>query len=136
MKRFFSDRTAGFWVGVTGAAIIFVSCVVFMATDISDRTFSWVTTLLLLAGCAFQLVNIFTNLRIAPLGASVLFGVGTAVHLYVGLPTLSDIWNGVNFIGGNPTAVIVFGALFAAGMVLSMVSCFMEQRKATELVEG
>lgn len=33
---------------------------------------------------------------------------GGIINLYIGLPTLSDVWNGVNFIGGNPLAVMVF----------------------------
>lgn len=136
MKKYFENRTAGFWIGLAAAIMVLVTDVAFVAVDASDRTFSWIVFGLMLAGCALHLMVVFTDLRLAPLFSSVFFGVGTALHIYVGLPTLSDIWNGVNFIGGNPTAVIVFGALFAAGMVLSMVSCFMEQRKVTELVEA
>ena len=70
-----------------------------------------------------------TDLAVAPLLSAVCFGCALSWHLYIGLPTLSDIWNGVNFIGGNAQAVITFGVFFAVAAVFGVASCFMNQRK-------
>ena len=47
----------------------------------------------------------------------------------VGLETLSDVWNDVNFVGGNPTMAITFIVLFAIRTVAAIVAAFMKEDK-------
>ena len=108
--------------------------IVFIIFDYGDRTFSFVTFGLIIAGFAAELLVLIKNYYFAPLLSSICFGVALSMHLYLGFPTLSDVVNGVNFIGGNPQAVIIFGIAFLIGTVASLVSCFMNQSKSEALI--
>ena len=129
MKNVFSARTLGFYLGLIACLAALIGAVGMIATDLGDITFSWITIALMVAGIAFGCLNCFTDVSFAPLFCALFLGCGFSWHLYKGLPTLSDIWNGVNFIGGNAQAVIVYGIFFAVACLLSIVSSFMAQRK-------
>ena len=135
MKRIFQARTAGFYMGLSSCLAVLLGLVALILTDRGDITFSWVTVGLLAAGAGFGLIGCLSDLALLPLLAALGIGSGFSYHLYQGLPTLSDQWNGVNFIGGNPQAVTVFGTLFGVCTLLSLASCFLPQRKNIE-VEG
>ena len=133
MKNAFSARTPGFYLGLTACVAALAGSVGMIATDFGDITFSWITIALMAGGLAFGCLNCFSDFSAAPLFCALCLGCGFCWHLYRGLPTLSDIWNGVNFIGGNAQAVIVYGIFFAVAAVLSIASCFMAQRKNIRL---
>ena len=130
--RFFKNRTVGFWIGLAAAFLMLIADIIFIITDYSDRTFSMVTFILILIGVAGEGLIIVKDFKFAPLLPSICFGVAMSIHLYLGLPTLSDVMNGVNFIGGDPNAVIVFGAIFLIGTFFAIVSCFMKQSKVNK----
>lgn len=132
----FRDRTLGFWFGLVAAVLMLVGDVAFLLTDRADRTFSFLTFGLILLGVVWEVLILFVDWRILPLGCAVCYGAALSYHLFVGLPTLSDVVNGVNFIGGNPMAVVVFGAVFAVGTILALCACFMEQRKPVLTIEA
>lgn len=133
MKKVFSARTVGFYLGFIACLAALAGAVGLVATDMGDRTFSWITIALMGGGIVFGCINGVTDLAIAPLLSTLCIGCGFCWHLYIGLPTLSDIWNGVNYIGGNAQAVMVYGGSFAAAMLLSIISCFMAQRKNIQI---
>jgi len=130
--RFFKNRTVGFWIGLAAAFLMLIADIIFIITDYSDRTFSMVTFILILIGVAGEVLIIVKDFKFAPLLPSICFGVAMSIHLYLGLPTLSDVMNGVNFIGGDPNAVIVFGAIFLIGTFFAIASCFMKQSKVNK----
>jgi len=130
--RFFKNRTVGFWIGLLATCLMLITDIIFIITDYSDRTFSLVTFILILIGVAGEVLIIVKDFKFAPLLPSILFGVAMSIHFYIGLPTLSDKINGVNFIGGNPNAVIEFGVVFLIGTFLAIVSCFMKQSKVNK----
>jgi hypothetical protein len=130
----FKDRTPGFWIGFMAACFMLIADIAFIIFDYGDRTFSFVTFGLIIAGVAAELLVVAKSYYWAPLLSSVCFGVALSMHLYLGFPTLSDVVNGVNFIGGNPQAVIIFGVAFLIGTVASLVSCFMNQSKSEGLI--
>jgi hypothetical protein len=125
----------GFWIGFAASCVLLMADVVFLATDYSDRTFSFITFGLILAGVLIEVVELLKDWCILPLFKAVCFGVAFSFHMYQGLPTLSDIMNGVNFIGGKPMAVVVFGVIFLLGTIAAVVSCFSEQRKEIVVFE-
>ncbi|MFA9376407.1 MAG: hypothetical protein ACERKZ_06600 [Lachnotalea sp.] len=127
--RFFNNRTVGFRIGLIASCLMLIGDILFIITDHADRTFSMVTFILILIGVVGEGLVILKNYKFTPLLPSICFGVAMSWHFYLGLPTLSDIMNGVNFIGGNPNAVIVFGVIFLIGTLAAIVSCFMEQSK-------
>ena len=130
--QFFKNRTVGFWIGLAAAFLMLIADIIFIITDYSDRTFSMVTFILILIGVAGEVLIIVKDFKFAPLLPSICFGVAMSIHLYLGLPTLSDVMNGVNFIGGDPNAVIVFGAIFLIGTFFAIASCFMKQSKVNK----
>ncbi len=127
--------TTPLYFGEAVAVISAVSAVIFIVMDRSDRTFSPVTVLLLLLGAVSWLLALVVKKDFVPLVATVFWGAGLSVHLYQGLPTLSDIWNGVNFIGGNPIMVVVFGVVFGIVTVLSVISLFLNLYEASAQLE-
>lgn len=131
----FCNRTIGFWLGFGASLLMLVGDVAFIIMDGTDRTFSYITFGLILAGVLCQVLIVFFDLKVMPLLCAVCFGAALSYHLFVGLPTISDVVNGVNFIGGNPTAVVVFGGVFAVGTLLALCASFMNQRKPDLYVE-
>ena len=134
MKNVFTARTTGFYLGLLACLAALAGALWLLFTDAGDITFSWITIGLMAAGIVFEIVNCLTDWVAAQLLSALFWGCGLSWHLYIGLPTLSDIWNGVHFIGGNAQAVLVGGACFAVATVLSIASCFMDQRKTILLV--
>ncbi len=132
----FSDRTIGFWIGLVASVLMLVGDVAFLITDSADRTFSYITFGLILAGVVCEALVVFLDWKVMPLLCAVCFGAALSYHLFIGLPTLSDVVNGVHYIGGNPTAVVVFGGIFAVGTLLTLCASFMNQRKPTLSIEN
>lgn len=123
----FKGKTVGFWVGVIATAMMLIADIAFIIVNRGDKTFSWVTAGLILAGVLGEVLVVGKNPVFAPLIPAICYGVALSMHLYLGLPTLSDIVNGVNFVGGNSTAVLVFGGIFLFGTVLAVAASFMGQ---------
>ncbi|NOU82725.1 hypothetical protein GC101_28075 [Paenibacillus sp. LMG 31459] len=130
----FKDRTLGFWIGFLASCLMLAANIAFIIFDYGDRTFSFITFGLILAGVAGELLVWIKSYYIAPLLPAVCYGVALSWHLYLGFPTLSDVVNGVNFIGGNPQAVIIFGIAFALGTAGAMISSFMKQSRSEGLI--
>lgn len=128
-KNAFKDRTVGFYVTLSAAIIAFIGTLLYLITDGTDRTFSLGAFLFLLIGAISVALTVFTDLKFAPVIPSVLYTAGLAMCLRVVLPSLSDVWNGVHFIGGNAVLGTIFAAIFLVADVCSITACFMEQRK-------
>lgn len=135
MMKGLKTRPLGFRLGVAAAMIQLLASVVLLILDGNDRTFSWITIALNAAGILCFAVMLFREWQILPLAGAVCFGAAWSWHLYLGLPTLSDIWNGVHFIGGNAWAVYVFGGIFTLTMILAVLSCFGRQSNAVVIVK-
>lgn len=134
-ERFVSGRTIGFYLALGAAVLFLISDIIFVAVDAGDRTFSYVTFALILVGAAIEIVSVFFDykfLDFLPVVSCACYGVAFGMHLYLGLPTLSDRWNGVNFVGGNGDAVITFAILFGIGLVAALAACFMKRRRSVE----
>ncbi|MCM3172002.1 MULTISPECIES: hypothetical protein [Paenibacillus] len=129
----FKDRTLGFWIGFMAASLMLVANIVFLIVNHGDRTFSFITFGLIIAGVLGELLVLLKNYFFAPILPAIAFGVALSMHFYLGFPTLSDVVNGVNFIGGNPQAVLVFGITFTIGTIAALISCFMKQSKSEGL---
>lgn len=130
--KFVKNKTVGFWLGFGAALALLLTDIIFIAVDVKDRTFSAVTFALILVGAAVEIAYFFLDFKyldFMPLVSCVCFGVALGAHWNLGLETLSDVWNGVNFVGGNAQAALGFGIVFVIGTVVAIVSCFMKQRK-------
>lgn len=106
------------------ALLSWAAAIAYIVTDQGDITFSWLAVGLLVIGGALgvaaELIQVGVLLLAGSLCASAAFGE----MLRVGLPSVSDIWNGVTFIGGNGQLALVFIAVFAVIALISCVLCF------------
>ena len=85
MKKVFSARTVGFYLGLNACLAALAGAVGLVATDMGDRTFSWITIALMGGGIVFGCINGVTDLAIAPLLSTLCIGCGFCWHLYIGL---------------------------------------------------
>lgn len=132
IEKFVKNKTVGFWLGLGASLALLITDIIFVAVDVKDRTFSFVTFALILVGAAVETAYFFFDFKFLdfmPLVSCLCFGVAVGMHWNLGLATLSDVWNGVNFVGGDPKAALGFGIVFAICTIAMIVSCFMKQRK-------
>lgn len=137
MKEFFVKRFAhkpvGFYIGLGAAAVMLIANIVFVATDVGDRTFSGLTLAMNLVGVAIWIAYVLLDLKLLdfmPIIGCACYGVALGQHLLLTLESLSDVWNGVNFVGGNAMLALGFAIVFAICMICSIAACFMRDRKA------
>lgn len=118
------QSSVSYRIGLFGALAAVLAAIAYIATDIGDRTFSWLVVALVFVGAALYLTSVFVRFPLLPLFSSFCFSAATAYSVYLMLPTLSDIWNNVHFIGGNPVQAVVFTSLFFLCDVTTMIACF------------
>lgn len=136
VRNAFKNRTIGFYLGLAAAVIALVGAALYIATDSSDRTFTAVGFALMLAGAVAELLVIFTDLKFVPLVCAGLYIGGFALTVNAALPSISDVWNGVHFIGGNATLGIIFSVTFFVAAVAGIISCFMKERAVNDKGAG
>ena len=106
------------------AAIALLGSVLYLLLDRGDRTFSWLAFGLALGGAAITLLPLKTGLAFAPILPTALYAAAFGLVLRVALPSLSDVWNGVNFIGGNAVLGMTFAAVYLIAAVAAVIACF------------
>jgi hypothetical protein len=129
IKGMLKDRKVGFYISLVGCAIALIGSILYIALDIGDKTFSIYAFILgLISALSFALVLFIRNdiLEVVP---TILASGAFAFALRAALPSLSDVWNGVNFIGGNAALGVTFTAIYLVSAALGVVSSFMGQNK-------
>lgn len=131
IKAPFKSRPVAFWIGLGAAALAIVSAIMLIALDYGDKTFSMDAFVCMLIGGIMFAAVVFIDMKLLPVIPGILYILGFAFELDATLPPLSDVWNGVNFIGGNAMMGLTFTIIFAVCALISIVVCFMNQgRKA------
>lgn len=128
-KNPFKDRTIGFWIGLGAAALAIVSSILFIALDYGDKSFSVQAFALMLVGGLTYAAVMFTNFKTVALIPAIFYVIGFGYSLDYTLPPLSDVWNGVNFIGGNAFMGLAFCIIFLICTILGIVTNFMNTKK-------
>lgn len=129
MKKIFENRTIGFYIGLAVSCLALVTDIVFIIGDHADRTFSMLAFLLALAGALSYLVVCFVDFKYTLFVTGGLFIGAFVTELNVSLPSLSDVWNGVNFIGGNAFFGTAVAAVFLIASIGVIITAFMGERK-------
>ncbi len=124
MKNIFQNRGPGFYLSLIAGAAALLGAVLYLILDGGDKTFTPVGFGLALAGAASTALVVFTRLKFAPFIPSALYAAAFGVVLRVAVPSLSDVWNKVNFIGGNAAMGTGFAGAFLLCAVLGAASCF------------
>jgi len=128
-KNLFKNRGIGFYLSLACSALSLVGAILFIALDGSDKTFSLIGFLLAIAaGLGFVLVLLVKNDLCALLPAVLSIGA-FAFTTRAMLPSLSDKWNHVNFIGGNAYMGLAFAIVFLISSLIGLASCYAGQQK-------
>lgn len=129
----FKQRTIAYYIGLGVAALAVLGAVIYAAVDFGDKSFSTTAfVIMLIGGLSFALV-MFIDISALVLIPSVMYVLGFAFALNAALPPLSDVWNGVNFVGGNAYAGLAFTIIFAVSAISSIVIAFMNQGRRKQL---
>ena len=108
---------------IVAALIAVIGSVLYVLLDGTDKTFTWIGFGLALLG-AFGTVISFTQFQLAPFAPAVLYAAALGFVLRVAIPSLSDVWNKVNFIGGNAVMGITFSCVYLVCALLAVWACF------------
>ncbi len=95
----------------------------------TDTCFQPVILILLAAAAVLENVSLYCKPDVLPMLGSLILGVSFGLMLFFALPTFSDLWNHVNFIGGNATAFFIYLGSILAAFILSNIPCFMKADK-------
>ncbi len=126
------NKPFGFWLClITGAASLCLAAL-YVVLDYGDKTFSTVALVFLLLGGALEIACAFIDLRFLPLLPPLLLSAGTALHLYIAFPSISDLINKIVFIGGNSRLALNLTFCFAAAGLLSVLVCFFPLKKTEQ----
>ena len=66
----------------------------------------------------------FIRFDLAGFVTAVLYSASFGFVLRVAIPSLSDVWNKVNFIGGNAAMGAIFSVTYLVCAVLAVIACF------------
>ncbi len=105
------------------AALVYAIC------DYGDKTFSMIAAVLAVLGGVLILAAQFKKLELVKLLGSLCVSGAVGLVAFKAIPTITDIFNGVVFIGGNQTAAVVFLIVFAVVGILDVVCCFVSGQK-------
>lgn len=119
------NQGISFYFGCAVVLLAWVSAVAYIALDVGDITFSWIAVALLAVGGGLILASLLIKQGLFLLAGSLCCSAALGELLRVGLPSVSDIWNGVTFIGGNGQLAVVFIAVLAVVALLACVLCFL-----------
>lgn len=105
-----------------------IADILFIILDGSDQTFTIGCFVCVLIGSLLALSDFFKRILngIALWLSAIIYSVGFGFHMYEALPSVSDLWNNVNFIGGNQQAAIIFGIIFLAVNIILIIANFFE----------
>ncbi len=137
-EKFVKDRTVGYWLAMGAALAFLIADIIFIAIDFGDVTFSLVTFLFILLGIIVEVAYVVLDRKILdflPVVSCACYGVAIGKHWKLGLESLSDLWNGVHFIGGNYYVALGFGIVFTLATAAAIASCFMKQKKITNEIK-
>lgn len=130
MKRLFlKEKTIGFYISLVAAVASLVTDIVYIVTDMGDRTFSMAVFILSLFAAVLITVNVLWRNPLGLLPSAICAAAAVGIQIYVSIPTITDIFNKVNFYGGNHMAAVVFPVLHLVIAILFVIACFMKNRK-------
>lgn len=117
-------RNKGRILLLAAVAVALIGSVLYPILDGGDRTFSLLGLILAAVGAASTLLALFTELGFSPILPTALYAAAFAVVLRVAIPSLSDVWNHVNFIGGNAALGMSFAGVYFVAALLGVIACF------------
>ena len=130
--KYIADKTIIYLIGLVFALIALISSILYIAIDGGDKSYSTISFVLMLVGSILFIPTIFLKYDILSIIPGLLFAFGFGEALRATLPPLSDVWNGVNFIGGNAFCGLAFTIIFFICMVVQIVVVFNKKYKQSD----
>lgn len=124
IKEGFKNRTIGFYLSLCAALLAIISAILYISLDFSDKTFSLFGFIFALLGALSIVLLFFVRKDYLAFIPTLLYSVAFAFVLRYTLPSLSDVWNGVNFIGGNAFLGLAFSIVFLILSVIGIITSF------------
>ena len=116
--------TSGRLLLLIAGAVALVGSILYLVLDGTDRTFHLLGFILGLAGAVSTTLALFTDFKVSPLASTLFYAAAFALVLRVAVPSLSDVWNHVNFIGGNAFLGMTFAGVYLVAAILGVIVCF------------
>ena len=118
------ELSFGRMVLLVAGVIALAGSAAYFLLDGSDRTFHMAGFLLGIAGALSTIPALVTGFKMAPLFPVILYSVAFGLVLRVAVPSLSDVLNHVNFIGGNAALGMTFAGVYMFCALLGVIACF------------
>ena len=132
MRHILKNRKATFWIELAAAVVAFAGSIYYIIQSNIDECFNVLFFIAMMVGVVAVILNCFFRLNFLLVIAGCLWGASFGVSVYSMLPTLSDVWNGVNFIGGNLAAYCAYTIISALCAIGGIVVCFIGADKSVE----
>lgn len=121
------QREKGLYLSLATSVIGLVGLVLYIILDSSDlgRTFSPIVCVLIGLAVLAEVYVLLCGFSHAEFIVTLLYIVGLGFLLRATIGPLSDVWNGVNFIGGNAWMGVAFSGVFFLCSILSIISNYL-----------
>lgn len=126
-----TEKTAGMLILTAAAAIALIGSVLYLALDHGDRTFTWIGFGLAVLGAFLTVLPVLLKGKPWILLPAALYSAAFGLVLRVALPSLSDVWNHVNFIGGNAALGMTFAGIYLIAALAAATAAFLGVRRDT-----
>ena len=129
MKRLFQNKSVGYYLGILAGLGTLILAIVYYVTDFGDKTFSWAAFVLLIAAFCTEVGIVLTNIRFLPILPPILVGGAVGMHLYTAFPSITDLINGIVFIGGNSKLAVQLAIAFGIAGLVFVIAGFFEKNR-------
>lgn len=129
MSKLFQNRTLKDYLEFAALLILLVADILYILLDAGDKTYSMTAFFLVLAGTCLGLMLLALRINDFMIVPALMLAAAAGIQTYISLPTISDIWNHVVYIGGNQTNAVLFLALFIGGTLALTIAGFFPEKE-------
>ena len=130
MGKMLKERTVWFYAEIMAAVLIVAALIIGWTTKgLVKNTFASSIIVCAVIGILLEVVYQFINLEILPLGVTIMYALTFGIIANQGCYVISDHFNGVSFLGGNYQMVLQCLVLTGAGLLISIIALFHNQKK-------
>lgn len=123
-EKLFSNRKISFYIWAAAILLALGGGIYYVIQSNADSCFDIKYFIALAAGIILFCAGAFTRKDFFIMLTAAAESAALGFMVYDMLPTLSDVWNGVDFIGGNLTAYIIYTAITFIITTVTVYVCF------------
>ena len=125
ISNMLQHRTKAFIIELIAAIILLGGLIYYLIQSNIDACFNVFYFLFVLLSIIAVVIHLFIRFEFLTVITAAMSGGACGFIVYDMLPTLSDVWNGVNFIGGNLEAYIAYTAITLIASIMLIVASFL-----------